>query len=245
MYGEMVQVASYNQTEAIRLENIPKFQNWNFSPYRILLSKVGNLSPNQINAKLQSNQANSPYDKNFGNINSATVQAITWIHGQYNPKTVLQKLISDKAHPKIIEEYNTVFKSNPNFNFYDDLIIAFALEHNDTILQWNKAETGKFRKRVLPIELFNQAINIKKVEKKASPKKDKIINAPANVAKQTDEDTVREVIDKQVIEISKVKESPQTLEDERPEIQVSTNYYLIGLVALIAVSLFFIMRMRK
>ena len=245
MYGEMVQIASYNQTQAIRLENITRFQNRNFSPYRILLSKVGNLSVSQINAKLQSKQANSPYDKNFGKINSATVQAIAWINGAYNPSKVLGKLISDKAHPEIIEEYNTVFKSNPHFNFYDDLIIAFALEHNDTVLAWNKTETGKFRQRVLPIELFNKAINIKKVEKKASPKKDKIINAPANVAKQTDEDTVREVIDKQVIEIPKVKESPQTLEDERPEIQVSTNYYLIGLVALVAVSLFFIMRMKK
>ena len=58
---------------AIRLEDIPRFENRTFSKDRILLSKVGNLDESEINKRLQSKQALSPYDKNFGKINSATV----------------------------------------------------------------------------------------------------------------------------------------------------------------------------
>ena len=148
----------------IRLEDIPRFKNRTFSKDRILLTKVGNLDESEINKRLQSKQALSPYDKNFGKINSATVQTIDFINGAYNPSTVLRKLINDKTNSQIQNDYDKILEDNPYFNSYDDLIIAFAREHNDTVLAWNKAETAKIRKNVLDQDLSSQAINIKQVD---------------------------------------------------------------------------------
>ena len=141
---------------AIRLEDIPRFENRTFSKDRILLTKVGNLDESEINKRLQSNQALSPYDKNFGKINSATVQTIDFISGAYNPSTVLRKLIRDRTNPKIQDTYNKILADNDYFNSYDDLIIAFSREHNDTVMTSDKG-----LQNVLDQSSYNEAINIK------------------------------------------------------------------------------------
>ena len=141
---------------AIRLEDIPRFENRTFSKDRILLSKVGNLDESEINKRLQSKQALSPYDKNFGKINSATVQTIDFISGAYNPSTVLRKLIRDRTNPKIQDTYNKILADNDYFNTYNDLIIAFAREHNDTVMTSDKG-----LQNVLDQSSYNEAINIK------------------------------------------------------------------------------------
>ena len=141
---------------AIRLEDIPRFENRTFSKDRILLTKVGNLDESEINKRLQSKQALSPYDKNFGKINSATVQTIDFISGAYNPSTVLRKLIRDRTNPKIQDTYNKILADNDYFNTYNDLIIAFAREHNDTVMTSDKG-----LQNVLDQSSYNEAINIK------------------------------------------------------------------------------------
>ena len=141
---------------AIRLEDIPRFENRTFSKDRILLTKVGNLDESEINKRLQSNQALSPYDKNFGKINSATVQTIDFISGAYNPSTVLRKLIRDRTNPKIQDTYDKILADNDYFNSYDDLIIAFSREHNDTVMTSDKG-----LQNVLDQSSYNEAINIK------------------------------------------------------------------------------------
>ena len=147
----------------IRLENIPRFKNWTFSKDRILLSKVGNLDESEINKRLQSKQALNPYNKNFGKINSATVQTINFINGPYNPSTVLGKLIRDKTNSQIQNDYDKILEDNPYFNSYDDLIIAFAREHNDTVITTDKNER-KSLQNVLDQSSYNKAINIKQVD---------------------------------------------------------------------------------
>jgi len=147
----------------IRLENIPRFNNWTFSKDRILLSKVGNLDESEINKRLQSKQALNPYNKNFGKINSATVQTINFINGAYNPSTVLEKLIRDKTNSQIQNDYDKILEDNPYFNSYDDLIIAFAREHNDTVITTDKNER-KSLQNVLDQSSYNKAINIKQVD---------------------------------------------------------------------------------
>ena len=141
---------------AIRLEDIPRFENRTFSKDRFLLTKVGNLDESEINKRLQSKQALSPYDKNFGKINSATVQTIDFISGAYNPSTVLKKLIRDRTNPKIQDTYNKILADNDYFNSYDDLIIAFSREHNDTVMTSDKG-----LQNVLDQSSYNEAINIK------------------------------------------------------------------------------------
>ena len=141
---------------AIRLEDIPRFENRTFSKDRILLTKVGNLDESEINKRLQSKQALSPYDKNFGKINSVTVQTIDFISGAYNPSTVLRKLIRDRTNPKIQDTYNKILADNDYFNTYNDLIIAFAREHNDTVMTSDKG-----LQNVLDQSSYNEAINIK------------------------------------------------------------------------------------
>jgi len=141
---------------AIRLEDIPRFKNRTFSKDRILLSKVGNLDESEINKRLQSTQALSPYDKHFGKINSATVQAIGFIRGAYNPSTVLSKLLSDRNNPQVQTDYKKILKDIDYFNSYDEIIIAFAKEHNDTVMTSDKG-----LQNVLDQNLYNEAISIK------------------------------------------------------------------------------------
>ena len=220
---------------AIRLEDIPRFENRTFSKDRILLTKVGNLDESEINKRLQSNQALSPYDKNFGKINSATVQTIDFISGAYNPSTVLRKLIRDRTNPKIQDTYNKILADNDYFNTYNDLIIAFAREHNDTVMTSDKG-----LQNVLDQSSYNEAINIKPSDSVTSS-----FTQTGQAQARARQDTERSKIaqkEEQPIQLiqeafaeEEIKLSPQQIEDlertvgtKKPkEIKLSNGFYQV------------------